>query len=279
MARSDGLTLGIFPEAVLTDPDLTSLQKLVVVALGILIDRGRTGHCWPSHQYIADMIGSSRQKVQKALKGLEKRGWIEVDDDRRRRCKIYSFNMAICAPMGSQQSVQSEPHRGQDSGEAAQSEPSGAHRNEPNGAHNNLFLTTSPPYPPEGGNADTGAGRAGDPAPPPQPPAPMRGGGSTAPVAGEGGSPIARQGGEAASSWARVQSAVAAAIGPDAYRSWFAAVRLNHLAEGRAVLAAPSTFIRDRLASGYSENLKSACARHLGATEVVLTAGGGELAL
>jgi len=70
-----GPRYAILPPALFEDDALTVIAIRVAGVLGSMTDNN--GWCFPSQQQIAERINSTRETVNRALKLLEERGWVE----------------------------------------------------------------------------------------------------------------------------------------------------------------------------------------------------------
>jgi len=66
----------IIPAVIRTDKKLSPIQKLLMAEL-ITLSNG-DGYCWPSNDYLAGALGSSRRTIIDNLKALAKKGYVKI---------------------------------------------------------------------------------------------------------------------------------------------------------------------------------------------------------
>jgi len=82
------------PRAVLTDPGLRPVDKVVWAVLAAHVWNGRT-RAWPSHSRIARMAGCSPRTVQDALTRLEQGGYVQLERRRGRTSIVVSLRFRV----------------------------------------------------------------------------------------------------------------------------------------------------------------------------------------
>lgn len=81
--------------------DCTSTEKLV--ALSLADQAGdEDAKCWPSKAYIAERCCLSPRAVQNAIRGIEEKGWLKVEE-RSKQSNIYHFVLENLPPKPSRQ--------------------------------------------------------------------------------------------------------------------------------------------------------------------------------
>lgn len=65
-------------DAVIFDPDLSPLSKIVAAAIALRYLNRETGDAWPSIAKLAADVGRGEKQVREAIRGLELRGHLEV---------------------------------------------------------------------------------------------------------------------------------------------------------------------------------------------------------
>jgi len=69
---------GALPDRIIKDPGVTVTEKGVLLVLALHADKRDT--CYPSQRTIADMLGSCRKTVSRALNSLARKGLITITD-------------------------------------------------------------------------------------------------------------------------------------------------------------------------------------------------------
>ncbi len=76
----------LIPPSIFNNSDLSDSEKLLFGKLLGLTNK--TGYCWASNRYLADMFDVSERSIQRRIGSLEKKGFIELEQNGRRYIRI-----------------------------------------------------------------------------------------------------------------------------------------------------------------------------------------------
>jgi len=91
--QREGWHYTMVENAVITDSGLTTIQKMVYVALSKFADHKSNG-CWPSYSKLAEVASCSKRSAIEAVKELERRGYIRKKyrkEDGEQSSNMYSI--------------------------------------------------------------------------------------------------------------------------------------------------------------------------------------------
>src|SRR5699024_1540777 len=80
MSKQQPNYFGIIPAKIRYDNSLSSSQKLFFSEITALTQK--TGYCWASNSYFADLYDVGRSTISRWVKGLEDKGYVSVSYER-----------------------------------------------------------------------------------------------------------------------------------------------------------------------------------------------------